>query len=159
MRGLAAAVFVVLAGGLMFFAIGQSLPRRWFDPDGWLYRCRRWENDGRIYEKLGVRRWKDVVPDMSRIIPGVFKKKAGVTADPEHMYRLVLETCVAELIHWLLIVAITIPVYAAIGGWGGAAGALAYILGNMVFIVIQRYNRPRLIVIYKRMEKRRERCS
>ena len=159
MRRLVLAAIVALVGGLAFFAIGQSLPRRWFKQDSWLYKCRKWENGGKIYDKLGVRYWKDIVPDMSRIVPGVFKKKAGVSTDPNHIRRLIQETCVAELIHWLLIIALAIPVYAAVGGWGGTVCTILYSVGNMVFIVIQRYNRPRLVEIHKRMEKRREKCS
>ena len=159
MLRLAYAALIALAGGLAFFVIGQSLPRRWFRPDAWLYRCRNWEQGGSIYQKLGVRKWKDIVPDMSRIVPGVFKKKAGISRDADHMWRLIQETCVAELIHWLLILTLTPPVYAVLGGWAGVGCALAYFLGNMVFIVIQRYNRPRLVEIHKRMEKRREKCS
>ena len=156
MTGFLSAAAIAAIGGLVFFLIGQSLPRGWFKPEKGIYRCFRWENGGRIYLKLGVHRWKDAVPDMSRIIPGVFKKKASLARSPELMGRLVLETCVAEFIHWLLIVVISPMVFRAMRGFGGAAAAALYIIGNLVFIVIQRYNRPRLVAIYKRMEKRRE---
>jgi len=156
MTGLLSAAAIAAIGGLVFFLIGQSLPRGWFKPEKGIYRCFRWEKDGRIYLKLGVHRWKDAVPDMSRIVPGVFKKKAALAKDIKSMRRLIRETCVAELIHWLLIIVITPMVFRAMRGFGGAAAAALYIIGNLVFIVIQRYNRPRLVAIYKRMEKRRE---
>lgn len=159
MKRLIVAVLVAALGGFASFLLGQSLPRRWFRSEGALYRCYPWEKGGRVYLKVRVHKWKDIVPDMSRIIPGVFRKKAALAAKPELMARLVQETCVAEFIHWLLLIVISPVVLAVIGGWAGAAAAVVYALGNLVFIIIQRYNRPRLVELHKRMEKRRERCS
>lgn len=159
MKELIHAVIVAALGGFAFFLIGQLLPRRLFVPGRFLYRARKWEDGGKIYMKLGVHLWKDRVPDMSRIIPGVVKKKAHLARTPETMYRLIQETCVAEFIHWLLIIVISPLVFAAIRGALGVAAAVVYAAGNLVFVIIQRYNRPRLVEIHKRMEKRREKCS
>lgn len=159
MMGLLAAVIIAVLGGFTFFLIGQSLPRRWFDPGAFIYRSRKWEKGGRIYERVYVRKWKDIVPDMSRIVPGVVKKKAALATDTKSMRRLIKETCVAELVHWLLILFITPMIFRAMRGFGGFIAAVIYIIGNLVFIIIQRYNRPRLVTLYKRMEKRRGKCS
>lgn len=79
--------------------MGQALPRRWFDPHRAPYRCRDWEKGGRVYNKLHIRRWKDRLPDMSRLMPDMVKKKLAA-ADP---MSLVQETCVAECVHcWLV---------------------------------------------------------
>lgn len=153
------AIIVAALGGFAFFLIGQLLPRRIYRPGAFPFRTWKWEKGGEIYRKTGVHVWKDHVPDMSRIIPGVVKKKAQLARTPETMWMLILETCGAEFIHFLLIVFISPLVYAAIRGFWGVIAAAVYALGNLVFIVIQRYNRPRLVEIYKRMEKRRERCS
>ena len=153
------AAIVAVFGGFAFFLIGQLLPRSIYDPNRFPYRPWKWEKNGEIYKKLGVHVWKDHVPDMSRIIPGVVKKKAQLARTPETMWLLILETCGAEFIHFLLIIFISPLVYAAIRGpWGVLAG-IAYALGNLIFVIIQRYNRPRLVEIHRRMEKRRERCS
>lgn len=69
---------------------------------------------------------------------------------------LVRETCVAELIHWLL---------ALCGGvvylfWKNSVGVLLsflVFLGNLPFILIQRYNRPALLALAKRLAEREER--
>ncbi len=158
MSGIVSAVIIAALGGLLFFVIGQMLPREWFDPKSILYRCYKWERGGRIYHKLGVRHWKDSVPDMSRIIPGMVKKKAHLAGDARKMGRLIRETCVAELVHWLLIIFVSPMVYRTMRGFGGFLAAAIYALGNMIFIIIQRYNRPRLVEIQKRMEKRKEKC-
>lgn len=156
MRSFIYAVIVAAAGGFAFFLIGQLLPRSIYDPNKFPYRTFRWENGGHIYEKLGVHKWKDHVPDMSRIIPGIVKKKAALARTPESMMILIKETCGAEFIHWLLIVFITPLVAQAFKGWTGAVAGGVYALGNLLFIIIQRYNRPRLMEIYRRMEMRRK---
>lgn len=156
MRGLIHAAIVAVAGGFASFFIGQLLPRSMYDPGKFPYRAFRWENGGHIYEKLGVQKWKDHMPDMSRIIPGMVKKKAALARTPESMLLLIKETCGAELIHWLLIIFVSPLVGQAFDGWLRPVAGGAYALGNLLFVIIQRYNRPRLMEIYRRMEMRRE---
>lgn len=153
------AALIAALGGFAFFIIGQLLPRSIYDPGRFPYRAWKWENGGKIYTKIGVHIWKDHVPDMSRIIPGMVKKKAQMARTPENMWRLILETCGAEFIHDLLIIFVSPLIYAAIRGPWGVAAAAFYAVCNLIFVVIQRYNRPRLVEIHKRMEKRREKCS
>ena len=153
------ALIVAALGGFAFFLIGQLLPRSLYRPDAFPYRLWKWEDNGKIYTKIGVHLWKDHVPDMSRIIPGMVKKKANMARTPESMRILILETCGAELIHDLLIIFISPLVFAAIRGPLGVLAAAIYALGNLLFVIIQRYNRPRLVEIYKRMEMRRKKCS
>ena len=93
--GLLKALILGFIGGVLSFCVGQALPRRWFHPDAFPFRPFAWEKGGKIYERLGVRRWKDLLPDMSRIVPGVVKKKASLTRTPEAMALLVRETCEA----------------------------------------------------------------
>ncbi|MGI6239720.1 MAG: hypothetical protein ACOYI5_08860 [Christensenellales bacterium] len=148
-------VVFVLASGLLSFFVGQALPRRWFDFNAFPYRDFPWEDGGRVYSRLNVRAWKDKLPDMSRIMPFVVKKKALLARTPEAMARLIRETCVAEIVHWGLIVLMS-PVLAVWqGGVRGALFALFYAAGNLLFIIIQRYNRPRLKEVLRRMEGRR----
>ena len=70
--------------------------------------------------------------------------------DMRAILRLLQETCVAETVHWALIalsplfLVLMEPVYNVIA-------CLLYICpGNLPFIAIQRYNRPRLAAIYER---------
>jgi glycosyl-4,4'-diaponeurosporenoate acyltransferase len=148
------AALIVVAGGLISFAIGQSLPRKWFDFDAFPYRDFRWERKGKIYDRVRVHQWKDWMPDMSRFVPFMVKKKAALARTPETMARLIRETCVAEVVHWGLIVLVSPAVAAAAGGALGAALGMAYGAGNLLFVIIQRYNRPRLREILRRMEAR-----
>ena len=100
MHGFWRAALYAAALGILAHPVGQALPRRWFDPHRAPYRCRDWEQGGRVYNKLHIRRWKDRLPDMSRLMPDMVKKKLAA-ADP---MSLVQETCVAECVHcWLVV--------------------------------------------------------
>ena len=94
---------ICLVMGLLCFLIGEMMPRKNFDYRAFPYACHAWERNGDVYLKLGINRWKDKVPDMSRYIPHTFRKKIGVMRSPEHVEGLIRETCVAELVHVVLI--------------------------------------------------------
>ena len=89
---------ICLVMGLLSFLIGEMMPRKNFDYRAFPYAAYTWEKHGDIYLKLGINRWKDKVPDMSRYIPHTFRKKIGVMRSPEHVEGLIRETCVAELV-------------------------------------------------------------
>ena len=66
---------------------------------------------------------------------------------------LVLETCVAECVHWWLAVASLGIFFFWRGGWAVVFCLVYNLLGNLPFQIIQRYNRPRL----RRLAEKRRR--
>lgn len=141
-------LYLALIGALGFL-VGRMIPPDWVDPERGLWCCFSFEQQGRIYEKLEIRRWQKKVPDMSRLLPRVMPPKRLAGRDLQCLPEMVRETCVAELIHWLL----------CLGGlyclrlWRGVGGAVIAVLnicGNLPFILIQRYNRPRLKRLLRR---------
>ena len=100
MSGFWKCVLYAAALALLAHPLGQALPGP-FDPEKRLFRSRKWEQNGRIYTKLAIDKWKKLVPDMSRILPDMVKKElpgsGAVTAD--QAAALVQETCRAELVH------------------------------------------------------------
>ena len=65
-------------------------------------------------------------------------------------YRTFLqETCVAEFVHWCLLL-LSFPLYSYVPTPFGAAVTILYALSNLPFIFIQRYNRPRLLRLLNR---------
>lgn len=139
--------------GISAFFIGEKLPRSMFDPDRFPFRSFEWEKDGHIYEKIRVQKWKTRVPDMSKSIRRTFSKQGNLMRDPQHLRRLVQETCSAELVHWALIA--LSPVFPILMEEAGWMAMVIYILGNLAFVIIQRYNRPRVQQIIQRIEKRK----
>lgn len=149
MKLLYCAVYIAVLGLFVGWA-GAALPRSWFDPDKFPYRCCKWENSGKFYEKLGIRLWKDRVPDISRRSGRMLRKQITGRPTAESLEALIRETCVAEAAHWLLL----IPSLAVLAIWPGPGGWIVYllcVLGNLPFVAIQRYNRPRLVKMQHRL--------
>ena len=82
---------------------------------------------------------------MSEILPNLMpSKKLPRRASGEQLMLMVQETCIAEFVHMILFVL----GFGCVLLWDGPGGwmvAVVYnLLGNVPFILIQRYNRPRL---------------
>ena len=149
-------VIYVLSLGVVAHLIGEGLPRRWFGWEKFPFYSMEWERGGRIYDRLRIRVWKDKLPDKSRFVKGMVPKRLGRCPSAEEVYRLVRETCVAESVHIALCI-LSFPIYFA---WSNAAGVffvLFFVICNLPFIVIQRYNRPALVQLARRLEQREER--
>lgn len=145
-----------LAAVSLLSNVAAAFLRRDFRMDVFPFRPYGFESHGRFYEKLGIRKWKDRVPDMSKLLP-TLPRKSMENRSAERVRLLAQETCVAELVHVCLMI-LALPVLFLWPGWQGALLAALYALGNVPFIMIQRYNRPRLLHLaetLERVEKRR----
>ncbi len=123
--------------------LAHRIPDAWYTRDRWLFRLRRWEDQGRIYQRLfAVRRWKDRLPEAGALFAGGVAKRSLGGADGATLERLVGETRRAELTHWL-----PLPLSTLFFLWNPPEVAvwmpLVALLGNSPFIIVQRYNRPR----------------
>lgn len=151
------AVLYIAALGILSHFFGQALPRARFDAGRFPYRAAKWENGGKVYEKLGIKHWKDRLPDMSKIMPDMVKKKMSAVKE-QGMDVLIEETCVAECVHWTLIV-LSLGIFAFWrDAWAVVFWLVYNILGNLPFIIIQRYNRPRLVMLEQRRRRRAEKA-
>ena len=142
--------FLIITGVIAFFA-GRILPKKWFRADLFPYRSYKFEQDGRIYYKLHIRKWQNKVPSMSKILPFMMPAKNLSGDYKKRLPRMLQETCVAELIHTLncFVGLYCLKLYP---GVGGVIILILYItLFNLPFIIIQRYNRPRLMRLAKRV--------
>lgn len=145
--------------GLLSNPVAYFLPRRWFHPECFPFRAFRWEKGGAVYEKLGIRRWKDKVIDQSRITAFLVRKSVPAHITAQQAERLVIETCVSESVHSALAL---LSLY-CLHLWPGASGRIftaAFILfGQLIYTVIQRYNRPRFEDLARRLRAREQRKS
>ena len=139
--------------GAASFVFGRLLPKEWFHGDQPPFQPQPFEQDGKVYECLRVRKWQNRLPDMSRILPGLIPPKSLTGDYVQRLPRMIQETCVAELIHALLCIA---GLY-VLKLWRGIGGIVIYLLYvgvcNVPYIIIQRYNRPRLLKLYRRLER------
>ncbi len=124
-------------------AIIQRMSIRRFRERSFLFRIRSWEQNGRVYRFLGVREWKEMMPDGAGIFQDGFRKRHMPEHDEFYLKRFILETCRAEYVHWVIL-ALT-PLFFL---WNPLSAALLMfpfsLAINLPCIMVQRYNRPRL---------------
>ncbi|MFO7974726.1 MAG: glycosyl-4,4'-diaponeurosporenoate acyltransferase [Candidatus Hydrogenedentota bacterium] len=125
--------------------IGTQLPVDLFRTESWCYRERTWERRGRLYETVfRVRRWKDRLPDGAAIFKKGFPKKRLKAGDPEYMARFARETCRGEVVHWGVL-ASSVFFFLWNPWWVGLIMVAYALFANVPCIIIQRYNRIRLM--------------
>jgi glycosyl-4,4'-diaponeurosporenoate acyltransferase len=139
-----AVVVDVVVWAVLGVTVGYALhrtPSTRLDHDTWLTRLRPFERSGHAYERLGIRRWKDRLPEAGALFAGgVSKRTAGGRDQLEHFAT---ETRRAEWTHWLLLAAA--PVFVVWNPWYLVVAMVAYALvANLPCLVVQRYNRARI---------------
>ena len=155
MRLLYAILYTAVLGVVSHY-VGQALPRRWFHPEKFPFRSFKWENEGDVYRAVGVHHWKDLVPDMSKVMPDMIPKRMTPQSSAAETMTLVQETCVAEAVHGVLFV-LSVGNYLLCPNWmGWLLAAFDALLLNLPYWIIQRYNRPKLLRVAKRLKKKEE---
>lgn len=143
----------IAALGVLSFVAGRLVPKRWFHADRFPWRCR--PSEQKLWKLLRVKKWQAKVPDMSRIFPKLMPAKKMTKENFDNLPRMLEETCVAECTHTLL----SVLGLAMLKIWPGAGGVLITViyiaLGNLPFIIIQRYNRPRLQKLLMMQQRKR----
>lgn len=143
------AVFGLTSGWLI-----NQVPLRWLDHDGRLTRLRAFEERGRWYDRnLRVRWWKDRVPEAGGWFRGGVAKDRIRSFRTEDLERLTAETRRAEWVHWANVgfgftfAAWTEPLVAAVMVVFG-------VVTHLPFVIIQRYNRARLLYVLTTASRR-----
>lgn len=133
--------------------VGDTLNREQFKADRFPFSSFAFEKKGALYDFFKIRKWKDILPDMSRYRKSMVPKRITKYRDSSHYISLIKETCVAEVVHIVLII-VAIPVFFIGGHTWGAICFIVWTLGNLPFIMIQRYNRFRFLSFLKKLEER-----
>jgi glycosyl-4,4'-diaponeurosporenoate acyltransferase len=141
---LVACVLGWLGWALLIGWLANRLPRSALDHDTWLTGARPWPQSEAGYEqRLGILRWKSLLPDAGDALPGGVRKDSLVSRDPAALQRLVEETRRAELVHLAIW-----PFWLCTALWLPPVGVLINLifatLFNLPCLLLQRYNRLRL---------------
>lgn len=141
----------------LFFHLAISMcmlkvPDTYYKQDQPWFKPFKWEKNGKIWDQwFGIRAWKHRLPDSSSILKDAYNKKQLKALDASSLEKFVIETKRGEQTHWLSMLPAPLffiwnPVWA---GWVMVFYAL---IANLPFIMTQRYNRPRLTLLYQRMK-------
>ena len=115
-----------------------------FNPESWLYKERGWERDGKAYQAfLRIKTWKGLLPDGAAVFSNGFRKKHLSNRDGAYIRRFILETCRAELTHWIIF-AFSVTFFIWNVWWVGIIMIAYAFIVNIPCVITQRYNRIRL---------------
>jgi glycosyl-4,4'-diaponeurosporenoate acyltransferase len=131
----------------------SRLPIDRFNPQKSFYQTHKWEKGGEIYEKIfHVRSWKKFIPSGAAVYPNTFKLKKLPSYSFEYLNTWLKESCRAEFCHWVMILpGFLFFLWNSVEvGWWMVAYAVA---NNLVPIVMQRFNRPRVRKMLAQVQK------
>lgn len=144
-------IYLAIIGTITFY-IGRILPKSWFNYDCFPYKSFEWENNGKIYDKIKIKKWQNKLPDMSKIFTKLMPAKKIISTKREQIELMIKETCIAEAAH-LALMLMGFGCTSIWEGKGGAAVSIIYFIVNIPFVLIQRYNRPRLRKILRQPQE------
>lgn len=124
-------------------------PKKWFDPRLKIYKVASKEKY--LYQKIGIKGWKDKIPELGKIAH--FSKTKIESNETTYLLKFASETCYAEVMHVLSIIFTFLPViFAPTEARFTFAFPIAVI--NLFLqippVLVQRYNRPKLLILYER---------
>ena len=112
-------------------------------------RYQLWGFEVKFYKKLKVKQWKGNFPTYD---PTLFDPKL-------HSWdEIVQAMCQAELVHEVIVILSFLPLFAAIpfgSFYVFFITSLLAALFDLCFVVIQRYNRPRVLKLLQHSERRK----
>lgn len=115
------------------------------DYESFWFKPRKWEK--KLYEILRVKQWKDKMPTF---FADTFNPKL-------HSWDEIAQAmCQSELVHEVNIIISFLPMIMVIwfdSFWVFFLTSMAAALFDLIFVVMQRYNRPRIINLLKRKNK------
>jgi glycosyl-4,4'-diaponeurosporenoate acyltransferase len=130
------------------------IPVEIFNPTGLFYRPRAWEMGGDLYQRIfRIKKWKERAPDGAALFKKRgFPKRRLKGQDEPYLRFFLLETCRAELTHWVIIV-FAFPFFLWNRFYVGLIMILYALLENLPLIMVQRYNRLRLLRVIQRKQR------
>lgn len=138
-------ILTFLLFSILITLISEKLPKSIYTTNNWLLRLRSWEKQGRIYQELfHVKAWKKSIPELSDFVKWVFPKKHIREFTNEYLQQYLFESCKSEITHWLIIFSSLLFYLWCESNLATLMFLIAVIL-NMPYIIIQRYNRPRIM--------------
>ena len=103
--------------------------------------------ESKLYKLLRVRKWRKYIPTYS---PSTFD------SSKKTVNEIIGATCQAEVVHEIIMLLSLLPII-SIPFLGGAAAmiitSILAMLFDSLFVILQRYNRPKLIRVMKRFDK------
>lgn len=140
----------IIAWGFIHYFISYlcfKIPLSYFEKDNKVFKTRKWEQSGQIWQKIfKVKKWKSRIIEGSSIAKESYDKSHLHGTKRSDLSTFAAETRRAELTHWMLI--LPAPLFFLWNPiWAGWVMIIYALIVNLPFIIIQRYNRGRILMI------------
>ena len=115
--------------------------RKWFQPLKW---------EKRLYRKMKVKTWKDKMPTYDT---------DTFSLELHSMEEIVMAMCQSEIVHEIIVISSFTPLLLAIRFGTFSVFLITSVLAagfDMMFVIMQRYNRPRFVRLLDRTENRKK---
>ena len=145
-------VFLLIIDAVVAIIV-RILPKKWINPFNRIYKVHKWES--KLYLRLGIRKWKDLIPESGKALTGFGKREVENIKDNTYLYKFMEETVYAEIMHLVsaflgfLVVFINLKLWLIVG----LPLAIFNLILQIMPVMVQRYNRPKLMLAYRRNEK------
>lgn len=116
--------------------------KKHYNYNSWWFTQKPFEK--KVYKFLKVKQWKEKVPSWS---PGAF------SLENNDLHKIAIGMCNAELVHELIVFLGFVPILFSIEYGVPAVFIITSIIAasfDMIFVIIQRYNRPRIVKIIEK---------
>ncbi|WP_437272159.1 glycosyl-4,4'-diaponeurosporenoate acyltransferase [Staphylococcus succinus] len=135
--------------------LGTRISYKFLEKDNKYFRSWNFEQEGLLWQRLvKVQHWKNYLPDGQNINPNIISKETfNFSKNMSEIQQFILETRRAEIVHLLSM----FPVIAFFKSSTNVKiiNFVYVIIVNVPCMIVQRYNRAKLIRIYKKLLKRK----
>lgn len=147
---------IILLPSIISLLFQVVFPKKWLDGKAKIFQQKKFEKN--LYRKIGVKNWKDKVPNCGNVGKGVVNEN-NINLDEKNINYFVYQTCLGEIVHKFciatcLISTILLGIFRfdlffkmVLPVW------FVYTTINILSIIIQRYNRPRLNIMLAKIQR------
>ena len=145
-------IAVIVVDCIFAFIVRWIFPKKWFEVKNTRFVPSK--KMCKIYEKIGVKKWKDRVLELGAVT-GFRKNKISAPSDNEFVGRYIVEANYGVVVHIAcMIFGFIIMLYPLFSFTIALPVALVNLFLNYLPFVTLRYNLPKLHVLYKRNERK-----
>lgn len=135
--------------------LGTHISYKFLEKDNKYFRSWNFEQEGQLWQQLvKVQNWKNHLPDGQNLNPNISSKATfDLSKNMNDIQQFILETRRAEIVHMM-------SIFPIIAFYKSSKSVkiinFAYVvIANVPCVIVQRYNRPKLIRIYNKLQKRK----
>lgn len=151
---LSTVVEIAISG--IFSALTEYTPDKWYKPHRKFYQVSKKEQ--KFYEKLGIKKWKDLVLELGAL--GGFRKNKLNGTSSQYMHKFMIESVKGMLGHIMDMVMGFAVIFVLPMKYALRIGLPVAIVGcflNLLPTLVLRYNLPKLNAAYVRAKRTEER--